>query len=225
MTSTRGGRAIGTLAWLGLWVLVLVVVVFFVVRVTTDVSTLRSGALPPEGDFDRRYAENPVLAYLHIIPGMVYLLGAPLQLSTRIREANIRRHRAIGRIVLPAGVVTAVFAIMVGLVMPFGRFAEASASFVFGSYFLACLLLAFSAIRGGAVTQHRRWMLRAFAVGAGVGMIRIVVGLGEAFGVGIESSFGAAFWIAFALMAVLAEVWLTMRPEPHQSRSKSVSAA
>jgi hypothetical protein len=45
-------------------------------------------------------------------------------------------------------------------------------------------------------------------------MIRIVVGIGEAFGIGIEQSFGAAFWIGFTIMAILAEVWLRLRPYP-----------
>jgi hypothetical protein len=57
-------------------------------------------------------------------------------------------------------------------------------------------------------------MIRAFAVGVGVGMIRIVIGVGEAFGIGIADSFGAAFWIAFVLLATFGEVWLKLRPDP-----------
>jgi uncharacterized membrane protein YozB (DUF420 family) len=89
-----------------------------------------------------------------------------------------------------------------------------SATLVFGLYFLAALVLAYRAIRSGRVSIHRRFMIRAFAVGVGVGMIRIVVGIGEAFGIGIEQSFGAAFWIAFVVLAFLAEVWLRLRPDP-----------
>jgi uncharacterized membrane protein len=214
MTSTRGGRPLTWLAWSAVWLLIAVVVVFLVIRVTSDIGDLSSGNIPPEEEFDHRYVVNPWPAYLHILPGTVYLLGAPFQLSVRIRRRNIRFHRGLGRVLLVAGAVTGVFAIVIGIMMPFGDFAEMSATLVFGLYFLAALVLAYRAIRSGRVSIHRRFMIRAFAVGVGVGMIRIVVGIGEAFGIGIEQSFGAAFWIAFVVLAFLAEVWLRLRPDP-----------
>jgi hypothetical protein len=113
-----------------------------------------------------------------------------------------------------SGLITGVFAIVVGFVMPFGRLAEATASMVFGLYFLVSLLLAYRAIRHGSIGVHRRWMIRAFAIGMAVGLIRIVIGTGEAFGIGIADSFGASFWIAFGIMALLAELWLWLRPDP-----------
>ncbi len=210
----KGGRALTGFAWAGVWLLISVVVVFLVIRVSSDIGDLSAGRVPPEGDFDRRYVLNPWIAYLHIVPGTVYLLGAPFQLSSRIRRRHLSWHRRLGKVLVPAGLITAVFAIVVGLVMPFGLLAEASATIVFGSYFLLALGLAYRAVRSGDIRTHRRWMIRAFAVGVGVGMIRIVIGVGEAFGIGIADSFGAAFWIAFVLLATLAEVWLRLRPEP-----------
>ena len=212
MTSTEG-RGLNIAVWTVVWLLVLVMIVFIVVRVSNDIPNLSQGTIPPEDEFDRRYAENPVIAYLHIVPGVVYLLGAPLQFSRRFRAANLRRHRVLGRVLLAAGGLTGVMALVVGVVMPFGAFAETSASIVFGVYFLTALWLAFREIRSGRESAHRRWMIRAFAIGLAVGMIRIVVGVGEAFGIGIADSFGAAFWIAFILMAGLAELWLQIRPD------------
>lgn len=212
--STRGGKPLTAVGWGVAVLLVLVVLVFVGIRLVTDVPNIRDGLLPPLGDFDRRYAENPVLAYLHILPGLVYLVAAPFQVSVEFRERNLRRHRALGRVVMISGAVTGVFAIVVGFVMPFGEVAEATSSMVFGLYFLVSLWLAYQAIRRGSVTEHRRWMLRAFAIGMAVGLIRIVIGIGEAFGIGIADSFGAAFWIAFVIMALLAELWLWLRPDP-----------
>lgn len=214
MTRSRGGKPLTVAGWGSAVFLIVVVLVFVAIRVITDVPNFREGVLPPEGDFDRRYAENPILAYLHILPGVVYLIGAPFQVSMRFREGNLRRHRIIGRVVLVSGAITGFFAIVVGFVMPFGELAESTASMAFGMYFLISLLLAYHAIRRGSIVVHRRWMIRAFAIGMAVGLIRIVIGIGEAFGVGIADSFGAAFWIAFAIMALLAEVWLWLRPEP-----------
>ncbi|HEU4321464.1 MAG TPA: DUF2306 domain-containing protein [Acidimicrobiia bacterium] len=220
MTSTESSRALTIAAWTFTWLLVIVVVVFIVIRVSSDVANLSEGTMPAEGEFDRRYAENPVIAYLHIVPGAVYLLGAPFQLSRRFRQANLARHRSIGRVLLVAGALTGMMALVVGVVMPFGGFAETSASLVFGVYFLAALSFAYRAIRGGRERDHRRWMIRAFAVGVAVGMIRVVIGVGEALGIGIEESFGAAFWIAFVLMAALGEIWLRIRPNPPSSSTE-----
>ncbi|HEY6635037.1 MAG TPA: DUF2306 domain-containing protein [Acidimicrobiia bacterium] len=192
--------------------LILIVFVFVVVRVTTDVPAILDGSSPPEADFGRRYADNPVIAYAHIIPGVIYLLGAPFQLSSRFRNSDFARHRRLGRVVLTAGAITGAFALVVGLVMPFGGLAEASASTVFGVYFLVALGTAYSAIRSGDTGRHRRWMIRAFALGIAVGLIRVVVGLVESFGVTMADSFGAAFWIAFVVMAIMAEIWLRLRP-------------
>lgn len=214
MTSTRGGRNLDRLAWAGIWLLISIIVVFVALRVTSDIADLTAGRVPPEGDFDRRYVLNPVIAYLHIVPGLVYLLGAPLQLSARLRQRRLGLHRRLGRVLIPAGLLTGLFAIVVGIVMPFGRAAEASATIGFGLYFLLALTIAYRRARSGDVSAHRRWMIRAFAVGVGVGMIRIVIGIGEAVGVAIEQSFGAAFWIAFITLAVLGEVWLRLRPHP-----------
>jgi len=224
MTSTRGGRSLTVVAWVGVWLLIVVVVVFMVIRVSSDAANLASGTIPPEGDFDRRYALNPWLAYLHILPGLIYLLGAPVQLSSRIRDENIDFHRSMGRFVIAAGLTTGIFAIVVGVVMPFGGAVESAASIVFGVYFLIALGSAYRAIKSGAVATHRRWMIRAFAIGVGVGMIRVVVGLGESVGIGMEESFGAAFWVAFVIMVALGELWLRMRPLP-PVRERRVTAA
>jgi len=201
------------MGWVAVWLLIVIVVVFIVIRLVNDIPNIVDGTLAGEGEFDRRYAENPALAYLHIIPGAIYLLGAPFQVSRRFRSANYERHRRVGRVVLIAGLIAGGVAVAVGIVMPFGGFAETSASTVFGIYFITALALAYRAIRWGRVSPHRRWMIRAFALGAGVGLIRVVIGVGEAVGISITESFGAAFWIAFVTMTVLAEIWLKLRPD------------
>ena len=87
--------------------------------------------------------------------------------------------------------MSGVFAIVFGVLYPFGGLAQASASAVFGSYFVVALTAAFLAIRRGDVTHHRRRMIRAFAVGLAVGTIRIWIGFSESLG---WSSTPASAW-------------------------------
>jgi hypothetical protein len=70
-----------------------------------------------------------------------------------------------------------IFAIAFGAFYSFGGWPEAVAAIAFGTYFGTALVLAFRAIRRGDVTRHRRWMIRAFALGLAVGTIRIWIGL------------------------------------------------
>lgn len=195
--------------------LILVVLVFAVMRITEDAGNLAAGVVPPPDDFASRYARVPWLAYLHIVPGLVYLVLAPLQFSARRRERSIETHRKRGRVLLGLGLVSGVFGIAFGIPFSFGGAVQAAATVVFGAWFVYCLVRAYRAIRGLRVTEHRRWMIRAFAIGLGVGTIRIWVGLFQGFGLlSFRDSFGIAFWLAFSMHLVAAEVWLARHPEP-----------
>lgn len=194
--------------------LIAIVFAFAAMRLLVDVPHLLAGTLPEE-EYDRRYVEHPWLAYLHIAPGIGYLLGAPVQLAYRVRSRHYGLHRRLGRALLTAGLVSGVLAIALGFVMPFGGTSEATATYVFGSWFLVCLLLAFRAIRRDDVVNHRRWMIRAFAMGVGVGTIRIWLGLFAATGLfEFEEGFGLAFWLAFPIHAAVAELWIRNTPHP-----------
>jgi hypothetical protein len=69
----------------------------------------------------------------------------------------------MGRVMLPAGIIAGIFAIMFGILFPFGGLLEASATVAFGGYFVTALVPAFLAIRDGDVTSEsgdRRLCLR-----------------------------------------------------------------
>lgn len=183
--------------------------VFAVRRGLVDLPNVARGHLPPLGSFDRGYAEHPVLAYLHILPGVLFLLGAPFQLSKRFRSRHLRGHRLFGRVLVAAGLVAGVFALAVGLVFPFGGVGEASATLLFGTWFVFALARAFLHARRRQIARHRAWMIRAVAMALAVGTIRIWIGLFEGFDLlESEAAFATAFWLAFSLHALLAEVWL-----------------
>lgn len=200
-------------------VLLTIIVAFAVVRVITDWPSILDGTVPDD-DFAQRYAAHPWLAYLHIGPGLVYLLGAPLQLSRRFRTRHYTAHRRMGRVLVACALLAGVLALVFGLLYPWGGALEASASTIFGLWFVICLVLGFRAIRRREVPRHRRWMIRAFAVGVGVGTIRIWVGLFTAVTIGRsggpdeltlpeQTTFGLAFWLALSMHVAIGEWWLT----------------
>jgi hypothetical protein len=69
----------------------------------------------------------------------------------------------MGRVMLPAGIIAGIFAIMFGILFPFGGPLEASATVMFGGYFVTALVPAVLAIRDGDPTSEsgdRRLCLR-----------------------------------------------------------------
>ncbi len=202
--------------------LVAIVLVFATIRVVVDGPHILAGTRGD--DFSERYVAHPWLAYLHIAPGVVYLVGAPLQLSRRFRARHYAVHRRLGRVLLTSALGAGLFALLFGVPHAWGGAPEAAATLVFGCWFLVCLVLAFRAIRRHDVRHHRRWMVRAFAVGIGVGTIRLWVGIFE----GVEQSlsggttpstpdptmFGVAFWLAFTMHVAFGEWWLRRTPAP-----------
>jgi uncharacterized membrane protein len=195
-------------------VLIGIVLTFYAIRIATDAPFLVTGTDPEPEDFEARYVSHPWLAYLHMTPGVLYLLGAPLQLSQRFRTKHYTAHRRLGRVLATAAMVSVTFALAFGLRFAWGGSLEAIATAVFGCWFLACLVLAVRAIRRGEVSIHRRWMIRAFAVGLGVGTIRIWIGLFLGTGLlGFRDSFAAAFWIGLSLHVLAAEWWIRTTPD------------
>jgi uncharacterized membrane protein len=190
-------------------------------RLTTDWPNILAGTVPDD-DFAERYVAHPWISYLHIGLGLAYLLGAPLQLSRRFRTRHYPVHRRLGRVLLTCGLFSGVFALIFGLLYPWGGPIEGSATLIFGLWFVASLVLAFRAIRRGDVRQHRRWMIRAFAVGVGIGTIRIWIGIFTAVVLSTSDAadpllpdpftFGISFWLAFTMHVAIGEWWLRRTP-------------
>jgi uncharacterized membrane protein len=200
-------------AWGIVLFLIAVVMVFATIRVINDSQNLAEGTVPAEGEFDRRYTEHAVLAYAHILPGVAYLVLAPFQVSRLFRNRHLSLHRKMGRVLVPLGIASGLFGIVFGILYSFGGVAEASAAVVFGSWFVYSLATAYRHIRAGDTVGHRRWMIRAFAIGIGVGTIRLSIGLFQAAGLlDFDDAFGMAFWIAWVMHVIAAELWLRWRP-------------
>ncbi len=203
-------------------VLITIVLVFFVLRVSGDVPHISAGTVPDD-DLSEPYVAHPWLAYGHIVPGVVYLVLAPLQLSRRFRTRHYALHRRLGRVLVACALVSGVLAVALGFVFAWGGTPETLATLVFGLWFLFCLVRAVRAIRGGHVPEHRRWMIRAFAVGSGIATIRIWVGIFTGVQLGllgmqdetfpIRSTFGIAFWLGLGVHVLVGEWWLRRTPD------------
>jgi uncharacterized membrane protein len=148
----------------GLIALSLVPIVAGAFRIT-DLTT--GGTVTPE---NARFFASPVPVVAHIVGSSVFLVLGALQFAPSLRRR--RWHRIAGRIVAPAGLVSALSALWMTLfyAMPAingpGLYVM---RLVFGTAMAAAIVVAFVAIRRGDVTTHSAWMTRAYAIGLGAG--------------------------------------------------------
>jgi len=84
---------------------------------------------------DAGFAEHPLLTLIHIVPGLVFMLLAPLQLSKKIRSQYPRFQRVTGNIVLACGLTIGSTALVMGFIMAIGGLTETLAVAVFGTAF------------------------------------------------------------------------------------------
>ena len=168
---------------------------------------------PEPTDFNTRYVQHPWVAFGHIVPGVVFVLAAPLQLSRQLRRRNLALHRAVGWMAGGAGAVSAVLAVIFGLLYPWGGLAEQTAAVVFGVYMALALAVGIRAARNHDMTKHRRWMIRAVSVAVGVATIRLVLVATESLGIAsFDEAFGWGFWVGLVINAAIAELWLARWP-------------
>jgi len=164
---------------------------------------------PRFGEFDGDFARNPFLTFLHIIPGTLFMILAPLQFVPQIRNRHLWWHRLAGRILVVSGLIIGTTALIMSFQMAIGGANETAATLVFAIFFLFALGKAFYHIRRREIALHREWMIRMFAIGLAIATVRPIVGIFFAFTtLSPREFFGTAFWLGFTIHLMAAEVWI-----------------
>lgn len=145
-------RAIPRIAWL---VLAILIAEFLLI-------TWRKYGHPELGAYGMFWSRREWL-WMHIGGGALGILLGPVQWLTQWRRTYPRVHRSIGRVYLLAMLMACAGAVGLIATSP----AELAFRLAFAATALAWLvtaLVAFTAIRAGRQTTHRRWMARNYLV-------------------------------------------------------------
>lgn len=156
------------------------------------------------------FVARPSALYVHAFAASVALLLGPWQFSARLRQKRPDVHRWTGRIYLAVGVLVGGLS---GLYLAQSAFGGAMARLGFATLAVLWLLTgaaAFLAIRNGHVADHRRWMMRNFALTFAAVMLRMYVPIAAAVGAEFAPSYALIAWLCWLPNLLVAE-WLWMR--------------
>ena len=171
-----------------------------------------------------RYNAVPYATLLHVIPGMAFLLLAPLQLVPRLRRRSIGIHRRMGNLLLGLAVPFAATGFYLSIRDPFFGMVGASASGLAAVWFVYCGVRAYAAIRRRDIGDHRVWMLRALAMAYAIAVIRTISLIAFALvPMRPRTIGGLVFWVGFLLSALAAEWWIYRSAAPHARALKWAS--
>src|SRR4051812_16217242 len=133
--------------WIGLIFLCVIAAAVVIRRMTVLANPPRN---PPAqfAGLDEAFAAKPILTLVHIVPGLVFVILVPFQLSRSFRNRNLRAHRWMGRATMLLGVVIGISALLMSS-HPIGGGLEASATIFFDAFFLFAQTKAFVHIRRG----------------------------------------------------------------------------
>ncbi|HEY2561259.1 MAG TPA: DUF2306 domain-containing protein [Caldimonas sp.] len=142
----------------------------------------------------------------HAFAASLALLLGPAQLSPRLRARRPRLHRWLGRIYLGLGVGVGGVA---GLFMATHAAGGTWARLGFGALAVAWLFTgarAYAAARARSFVEHRRWMVRNFALTFAAVTLRIYVASSIVGGIAFATAYPAIAWLCWVPNLVVAEL-------------------
>ncbi|WP_123040429.1 DUF2306 domain-containing protein [Cohnella candidum] len=119
-----------------------------------------------------RFFASPAPVVLHIVSASVFAILGPFQFAPRFRRRRPARHRVMGRLLVPCGLLVGLSGLWMTVFYPrpegTGELLYVL-RLLFGTAMLVSMFLGFTTIRRGDVIRHRAWMMRGYAIGMGAG--------------------------------------------------------
>ena len=131
-----------------------------------------SGTYPED---NAHLAVAPISWFAYVLAGVAFGVTGPVQFVRALRNRFGMLHRVSGRIFVVSGVVIGLSGLSIlAQVTPQRMPIVDIARGLFGLWLLVALAMAMAAIWKRDVLRHRAWMIRAYAVGIGLGSVALV---------------------------------------------------
>ena len=188
--------------------------------------------IPPPEQYPFYY---PVLV-THVLCGTVAILSCLFQVWPWFREHHRRAHRRIGRAYVAGVWFAGLAALVLGVVTPFGPVLRVS-DVTLALLWLSVTTYGFLLARRGRYAEHRRWMLRSFALTVSIVVNRIVgipialllIGRLDTTFAGnatwmVATIAGLTGWVSWTLVLLIVEGWLEHDTRRRAGRGAQVVA-
>jgi hypothetical protein len=146
------------------------------------------------------------LLIAHIGMGTVALLTVGLQVWPWLRQHHPAIHRSSGRVYVVAASVAALTALTI---MPFAVGGKIGIT-MHAVLWLGATVTGFWMVRQHRYVEHRRWMLRSFALALGVpwGLATVIIWPYLPFKADISLLFEMARWFGWVINLIIVQLWL-----------------
>ncbi len=176
-------------------------------------------------EFHQRLMGLPWFAHAHFLGSGTALLVGGFQFSARLRRRWPSLHRWVGRTYLAAVLLGGIGGLGLAAIS-YGGPPTHVAFALLAVLWLYSGARAWGAIRAGDVAEHRRWMIRNFALTFAAVTLRIQLGLlTAAFGWNADDAYITVAWSSWVPNLVAAEWWLLGRRRGAASRSSRLKSA
>jgi uncharacterized membrane protein len=143
-----------------------------VLNALVQVVQIPTGTYPADS---ARLAIAPIAWFAHVLAGAAFGLAGPVQFVRALRHRFGRLHRLTGRVFVIAGAALGLSGLSLLAQVTSERTPLADiARGLFGLCLLIALARAMAAVRDRDFPRHRAWMIRAYAVGMGLGTVGLV---------------------------------------------------
>jgi uncharacterized membrane protein YozB (DUF420 family) len=165
------------------------------------------------------------LLVTHIFLGSVVLLAACLQVWPWLRQNHPLVHRTSGRIYVAAALPASLCVIVIAPMGLHGA-SQQVANTILAFLWFATTVAGFRAVRQARYLDHRRWMLRSFALSFSIIanrlwlMVLFAVFVPEMYAGGdvdpvvLDQAVGASAWISWVANLLIVQWWLDRHPRP-----------
>lgn len=184
------------------WVIAVLLVVLSAIPIAVGIyllAELAAGHVRPE---TARHLASPVPVVLHVVAAAIYAIFGAFQFTAAFRRRFAGWHRGAGRVLLVCGLVAGFSALWITLFyqrQPDTNDLLFVIRLVVSSAMVVFVVLGFVAIRRGDVPRHRAFMMRAYAIGLGVGTQALIFMVAEAVA-GAPDQLGKALLMGAAWM-------------------------
>jgi uncharacterized membrane protein len=157
------------------------------------------------------YFERINWVFPHIVTGVLATLIGPFQFIQKFRDANLKRHRLLGKTYLICILIAGISSVYMALTSDV-NFTYMTGLLGLGLAWMSTSAMAFLSIRKKKIDLHKEWMIRSYVVTFAFTSFRFIYDLIEPLGLGTAAdilAFNA--WFCWAIPLLITELILQGR--------------